>query len=248
MITAHFPDVHVISNSRNHGFAKANNQGLAVAQGRYYLLLNSDTIVPPGSLDGLVCIADAHPELGVIGPKILNMNGTLQESWSTFPTIWSELVGRNFRHRRPVANSPLAYEVDWVMGACMLVRAETAAQVGMLDEDYFFYSEEADWCYRIKNKGWKIWYVAQAEIYHLGGGSTKKHTLTQLTLLYENKIRYFKKNHGSTQATLLRYGLALSNCLGLIRRIFLFTPKDRIQVQSQLIRCLLLDKYPAIQQ
>lgn len=253
LTTELFPDVLLIVNDRNLGFAKANNQGLVVAKGRYVLLLNSDTVVLPGAFDELVRVADNHAEVGAIGPKLLNMDGTLQESWASFPTFWSELFGKQIRRRRPVADSPFAYEVDWMLGACLLVRLETIADVGPLDEGYFFYSEEVDWCFRMKKKGWKIWYLSNAEVYHIWGGSLKGFSLMKMGLLYQNKLRYFNKFHGSTQATLLRYGLALSYFFGLIRRMLLFNRKDkgkyldRIQTQAKLIWCLLRNKYPAIQ-
>jgi GT2 family glycosyltransferase len=247
-----FPDVRIISNDLNLGFAKANNQGLAAGRGRYFLLLNSDTLVLPDALNRLVAVADHNPGVGIIGPKLLNMDGTLQKSWATFPTFWSELIGKNFRRRHSVANSQFAYEVDWIMGACMLVRSEIVTDVGMLDEDYFMYSEETDWCYRTKRKGWKVWYLSNSEIYHLGGGSANRSNLTQLVLLYRSKIFFFRKHYGNYQATLLRYGLALVNFLGLSRRAIFRIGRDRnavrqrLAAQSQLILCLLRDRYPEI--
>jgi GT2 family glycosyltransferase len=251
-IASRFPAVHIIGNERNLGFAKANNQALSVAKGRYFLLLNSDTLVVPNSLDELVHVADNHLDVGVVAPKLLNMDGSLQGSWSAFPTFWSELIGKNIPRRETVVGLPFAYEVDWVMGACMLVRGETVADVGMLDEDYFFYSEETDWCFRIKNRGWKVWYISNAEIYHLGGGSAKRNTLLQMALLYQSKIHYFHKFHGFRRAKMLRYGLAMSNFFGLLRRIVLLNGKDReglrtrIKVQSSLIRCLLANRFPEV--
>ena len=253
MIETHFQSVIILKNDRNQGFARANNQGLSIAQGRYFMLLNSDTIVLPGAIDKLIETSDRNPELGVVGPQILNMDGTVQKSWASFPSFFSELIGQNLRRRTPVISFPHAYEVDWITGACMLVRARTVSEVGMLDDGYFMYSEETDWCLRIKKKGWKIWYFADAEIYHLGGGSAKRTSLLQLSLLYQNKIRYFDKFYGTTQATLLRYGLAVAYFLGLLRRILLFNWRDRreyldrLQVQSKLIWCLLLNKYPEVQ-
>ena len=253
MIENQFPLVILIKNDRNQGFARANNQGLSIAKGRYFMLLNSDTIVLPGAFDKLIQTADSHPELGVLGPQILNMDGSVQKSWASFPSFFSELIGRNLRIRKPVVSFPSAYEVDWITGACMLVRARTIAEVGLLDDGYFMYSEETDWCLRIKNKGWKIWYLSNAEIYHLGGGSAKRTSLLQLSLLYQNKIRYFNKFYGPTQARLLRYGLALAYFLGLMRRLLLinFTDReeymDRIRVQYKLIWCLLQNKYPEVQ-
>lgn len=253
LTTELFPDVLLIVNDRNLGFAKANNQGLVVAKGRYVLLLNSDTVVLPGAFDELVRVADNHAEVGAIGPKLLNMEGTLQESWASFPTFWSELFGKQIRRRRPVADSPFAYEVDWMLGACLLVRLETIADVGPLDEGYFFYSEEVDWCFRMKKKGWKIWYLSNAEVYHIWGGSSQGFSLMKMGLLYQNKLRYFNKYYGSTQATLLRYGLALAYFFGLISRIIPFKRRnggeylDQIQVRAKLIWCLLRNKFPEIQ-
>jgi N-acetylglucosaminyl-diphospho-decaprenol L-rhamnosyltransferase len=250
MITTNFPDVHIISNDRNFGFAKANNQGIAVAKGRYVLLLNSDTIVLPGVFDEMIRVADLNPQTGVIGPKLLNMDGTLQKSWSSFPSFISELVGKNFRIRHPVVTIPNTYDVDWIMGACMLVRAATIQDVGKMDEDYFFYSEETDWCFRIKKKNWKVWYLTSAEIYHLGGGSTKRGSVAQLISLYQSKLLYFKKNHGNFMTTLLRMGLAFSNTLGIMRRVLFLNWRDRdaafqrIANQSKLVWYLLKNQYP----
>jgi N-acetylglucosaminyl-diphospho-decaprenol L-rhamnosyltransferase len=250
ILNTNFPDVNVISNDRNLGFAKANNQGIAVAKGRYILLLNSDTIVLPSAFDEMIRIADLNPQTGVIGPKLLNMDGTLQKSWSSFPSFLSELVGKNFRIRHPVVTIPNTYDVDWIMGACMLVRAATIQDAGKMDEDYFFYSEETDWCFRIKRKNWKIWYLTSAEIYHLGGGSTKRGSVVQLVNLYQSKLLYFKKNHGNFATTLLRMGLAFSNTLGIIRRVIFLNWQDRdaafqrIANQCKLVWYLLRNQYP----
>jgi GT2 family glycosyltransferase len=250
MIEKCFPSVILLKNRQNLGFACANNKGLALGRGRYFMLLNSDTIVLPGAVDALVEAADRNPEVGVIGPKLLNMNGTLQESWSSFPSFLSELIGRNFRIRRPVADVPNMYDVDWIMGACMLVRSEAIRDVGKMDEDYFFYSEETDWCFRIKKKNWKVWYLASAEIYHVGGGSTVRGSTAQLVRLYQGKLLYFQKNHGSLVTTLLRFGLAFGNSLGILRRLIFINWLDReasfqrIASQSKLVWYLLINQYP----
>ena len=250
MLENKFPAVILIKNAQNFGFAHANNQGLSIARGRYFLLLNSDTIVLPNVFDMLVQTADEHPELGAVGPEILNLDGTVQESWASFPSLLSELLGRNFRVRQPVADVPCAYDVDWIMGACMLVRTQTVADVGMLDDDYFFYAEEMDWCFRIKKHNWKIWYITNAQIYHLGGGSSHRSSLPQLCLLYKGKLLYFRKHHGKLKTFLLRYGFALGNALGVARRIVFFNwigrkiALQRIMDQSKLVWYLLRDRYP----
>ena len=252
LLTKHFPNIHLIKNGSNLGFAKANNQGLAVAKGRYFLLLNSDTIVLPNALDKMVQTAEDHADVGAIGPKLLNMDGTLQESWSGFPTFWSELFGRLIHRRNPLTDVPFAYEVDWIMGACLLVRSETIAEVGGLDEGYSFYSEEVDWCFRMKEQGWKILYLSNAEVYHIGGGSSERNSLIRMGLLYKNKLRYFNKYYGSTQATFLRYGLALAYFFGLIPRILLIKRSygggywNQILLRVKLIWCLLRNQFPEI--
>jgi GT2 family glycosyltransferase len=132
----------------------------------------------------------------------------------------------------------------------MLVRRETVQDVGHMDEDYFFYSEETDWCFRIKKKNWKIWYITSAEIYHLAGGSTKRGSMIHLVRLYQGKLLYFKKNHGSLASTFLRCGLAIANALGVLRRVFFMNwltrdaSFERIANQSRLVWYLLRNQYP----
>lgn len=252
MVETRFPTVKLIRNERNQGFARANNQGLAIGSSRYYMLLNSDTIMLPEAIDTLIVMADQYPDVGVIGPKLLNMDGSLQKSWASFPSFLSEVLGKNFSHRTPLPNLPNTYDVDWLMGACMLVRSEVLQNVGKLDEDYFFYSEETDWCFRIKKQNWKIWYTTNTAIYHLGGGSTKRGSVSHLVRLYKGKLLYFKKNHGNFASTLLRFGLALSNTLGVIRRLIFLNWWDRaaaferIGNQSRLVWYLLRDQYPDV--
>ena len=232
------------------GFAAANNQGMVIGKGRYFMLLNSDTIVCPGALDSLIELADRHPAVGVLGPKLLNMDGSLQKSWSTFPSFFSELTGQNFRHWKPVAGLANTFEVDWLMGACMLVRSEVVQQVGGMDEDYFFYSEETDWCFRIKKNNWKIWYMTDAQIYHLGGGSAKRSSVIQLVRLYQGKLLYFRKNHSEFASQVLRIGLATVNAIGVLRRMIFLNwlnrkaAFERIANQSKLVWYLLKNEYP----
>lgn len=217
MIRQRFPQVTLIENDQNVGFARANNQALAVARGRYFLLLNSDAIVLPHTLERMVEFADAHSRASVIGCRLLNADGSLQESWASFPTFWSEVVGRNFRMCRLIKEDPLAYEVDWVGGACMLVRPTAIDEVGLLDESFFMYSEEADWCFRMRQHGWKVCYLAGVAVIHLGGGSASRASATQLVHLYENKIRFFCKHYGHWEGVLLRCGLVAANAVGLVR-------------------------------
>jgi GT2 family glycosyltransferase len=132
----------------------------------------------------------------------------------------------------------------------MLVRYQTVHDVGKLDEKFFFYSEELDWCYRIKGKKWKIWYITDVEVYHLGGGSASRGSLMQLIRLYQSKLRYFSKYHGILSVTVLRFGLAIANILGVIKRLIFSNwmhqdiARQRIIDQSKLAWCLFWNQYP----
>lgn len=221
MLCDDFPWVRLIQNDRNVGFACANNQGLALAHGTYALLLNSDTLVQPNALMRLTEFMASHPNVGVVGAGLLNQDGSVQPSWASFPSLFSELSGANLRKRQPIANAnayAIAYETDWVGGACMLARTEAVQQVGGLDESFFMYSEEVDWCYRMKQRGWKVALLPDAQVVHLGGGSADRTSFEQMRLLYDSKIRFFEKHYGHAQAQALRYGLALVNSLGIARR------------------------------
>ena len=193
MVRAHFPQVRLIENQQNEGFARANNRAIRATHGRYFLLLNSDTVVLPGSLGAMVHFADQHPEAGIVGCKLLNADGSLQPSWAQFPTFWSELMGRNFRRRRPLVDGR-GYEVDWVGGACLLVRQKAVQTVGLLDEDYFMYSEETDWCYRFSRAGWAVLFNPTAQIVHLGGASSRKMAGAMCLQLRASILLFIRKN------------------------------------------------------
>jgi N-acetylglucosaminyl-diphospho-decaprenol L-rhamnosyltransferase len=204
-----FPDVHVIANPGNVGFAAANNQGIAAAAGRYLLLLNSDTVVAPGSLAALVAFADAHPRAGVIGPRLDNPDGSFQAGPTPFPSFWTELLsvtslGRRLTYRgypsRPEAASRTPQAADYVVGAAMLARREAVDEVGGLDEGYFMYSEEPDWCWRMRQAGWETWYTPGAVITHFGGQSTSQVREAMLVALYRAKVRFFRRHRSGFEA------------------------------------------------
>jgi GT2 family glycosyltransferase len=212
MMREKFPHVHLIVNQENVGFARANNQAIEISQGRYVLLLNSDTAVLPGALQELVRFMDKHPEAGAVGSRLLFADGQTQTSHGPFPTPLSEVVNAvgiiDWHSTAPSARQKpaddLAVETGWLLGACILARHEVVQQVGGLDEQFFMYSEEIDWCRRIKDAGWKIYYVPSAQIMHYWRGSSSQNLPAMKAELYRSKFKYLRKHHGRGSELLLR--------------------------------------------
>ncbi len=224
MVRRDFPEAILIANSDNRGFAAANNQGIAISQGRYVLLLNSDAFVEDDTVDAMVAFLDARPEAGMAACRLLYEDRSLQRSCSRFPTLETEFytaVGleKLFPHHRVFGKYLLGdwdYDdiraVDVIMGAFMLVRREAIAQVGAMDEGYFMYSEEVDWCYRFRQAGWQIWFNPQAQAVHLWGGTSKQVRWEMFIELYRSRLRFFRRSYGAPSAFLLKLILGV-NCL-----------------------------------
>lgn len=177
-----FPEAKVLEQG-NLGLAAGWNAGMAAVSGRYFLILNADAWMTDGSLARLLAFADAHPEAAIVGPRLSNTDGTLQRSVRGFPTLWRLATEYFFlRKLAPRSRALNAFyaggfphdevrEVECVMGACMLVRREAVDQVGPLDEAFFLFSEETDWCRRFRDAGWKVLFYPGAECVHVGGAS-----------------------------------------------------------------------------
>jgi len=210
------PQVQLIANPTNAGFARANNQAIAKSQGRFILLLNSDTEVLGDALARMVGYMEAHPEVGVLGPQLLNADGSVQPSRRRFPTLATAFVestivqpwcsqGR-LLSRYYVRDVPedLPQEVDWLVGACLMVKRQVVEEVGSLDEHFFMYSEEMDWCYRIKRKGWKVAYLPTAQVIHHEGKSSEQAVASRHIYFNSSKVYYFHKHFGHWQGEALR--------------------------------------------
>jgi N-acetylglucosaminyl-diphospho-decaprenol L-rhamnosyltransferase len=215
MIRTEFPQVTILTNTANLGFAGGNNQGIAAAQGRYVLLLNADAEVLGDALSVLVQYMGAHSDVGLVGPQLLYPDGRVQSSRRRFPTLatlflestWLEsLAPRSLLNRYYVLDQPdsALLDVDWVVGAAMLIRRETLQQVGGLDEGFFMYSEELDWCRRIKAAGWRVVYQPAAQIVHHVGKSSEQAIPDRHINFQRSKIRYTHKYHGPVTAKTLR--------------------------------------------
>ena len=212
MVRERFPWVRLIENRENVGFARANNRAIRESTGRYVLLLNPDTVVRPDALSALVCFMAAHPEAGAAGARLINPDGSLQVSAQPFPTLgrelWRLLHMDAFHpfsaYPRTRWRSSESVAVDVVQGACLMVRRTALAQIGLLDPDYFMYSEEVDLCKRIRKAGWRIFWVPQATVIHWGGQSSRQVPEAMFLQLYRAKTLYFRKQHGRWQAGLYK--------------------------------------------
>jgi len=211
-----FPAVRLIENDSNLGFAKAVNQGLRVFSGRYALLLNPDTQVKDGTIETLYSFMEAHPEAGAAGAQLLNSDGTRQNSIANFPSLATELLNKNLlRWLFPKTfpgkerDYPDPIEVNSVIGACMMVRRKLMEEVGLLDEDYFLFLEETDWCYRMKRAGWKVYHVPQAEIIHFQGKSAEQDKKRAKIEYDRSRYLFFRKHRGTLQWFILLTGRML---------------------------------------
>jgi N-acetylglucosaminyl-diphospho-decaprenol L-rhamnosyltransferase len=216
MVATQFPWVRLVRNQRNIGFGAAHNQALGIAPGRYLLVLNSDAAPAPGALRELVQFMDVHPSVAVCGPRLRHPDGRVQPSRRRFPTIATLFLESTQLQRIWPDNAVLrryyvadqsdgaAQEVDWVVGACLCVRARAAAEVGLFDERFFMYSEELDWCRRFRAAGWRVAYVPRAEVVHLEGASTRLDLAARDRHFQAAKLKYAAKWHGRWVALALR--------------------------------------------
>ena len=256
MVRRDFPAVRLIANQGNRGFVRANNQALSIAQGRYLLLLNSDAVLLPGSLRRMVQFAEEHPQAGIVGPQILNPDGSFQSSYMDFPTLFSELllmtklsklVRGPYFPSYPPRRSQETRAVDWMQGACLLIRRETVAEIGGMDEDFFMYSEEVDWCWRARQAGWMVYYLPTATVLHWGGQSSSRSPARRRVMVYESKRRFLEKHHGPRAARLFDGALLVTSiCKGGMWKLLSLLPRrnrswieDNVRSYHMLIRDLL---------
>lgn len=221
MVREKYPQVIVIENKDNVGFPKANNQVFQASTGRYFLLLNPDTICQDGSLVGLIEFLHDHKKAGAVGPLVLNNDSTMQYSWAKFPTVWNELLGRldrrinnaDYPQTVSAAQSMGPFMVDWVGGCCLVIRRDAVERIGLMDESFFMYCEETDWCYRLYKAGWQVWVDPSYKIIHFGGQSSKQASKESKRILADSKIKYIRKHHGVFAGGVLSLGLNVKQVL-----------------------------------
>ena len=243
MVLAEFPSVHLIANTENRGFAAANNQALALARGRYALVLNPDTIVKDGAIGKAVRIADAEPRVAVLGCQVLLNESRVQMTCFRSPSatglfLWltklERLIpkswfggGQSYRDW----DRKSARDVDVVTGMFMLVRREAMQQVGVMDEDYFVYAEEADWCVRFGKAGWRCRFTPEARIVHRDGGgkATSQIPVPMYVMGQKTLLIFLRKNRGrlSWLAGKFVYVAAMSIRTVQWKTVALFSKSDR---------------------
>ena len=213
-IRRRFPWVQVVSLPRNVGFAAGSNAGLRSLRGRHALLLNSDARLERGVLARCVHYLDAHPDVGVVGPQLLNPDGSKQNSIHNFPMLATEvlpkgifqfLFRRRFPSRRWAGESPI--DVEAVAGAALFLRAQLLREVGPLPEEYFFFLEETDWCLRVRGAGWRVVHLPDVFVTHLSGGSSKRRSPALTRIEYHRSLYHFFRKHHGTVPTALVLGL-----------------------------------------
>jgi hypothetical protein len=218
LVRSEFPTALLIARDENLGYSRGNNLGLAQARGRYLFVLNPDTVVQPGSLDAMRAYLDAHPDVGVVGPQLLFPDGSVQPTRRRFPTLataffestWLQplapkrLLARYFAADVPATETQ---DVDWLVGAALMVRREAYAQVGGLDEGFFMYSEELDWLRRMRVAGWRCVYLPEARVVHHEARSSAQVPAATHIRFNTSKVRYYRKYYGALAAEALRWFL-----------------------------------------
>jgi len=227
LVRDRFPKVRIIEQE-NRGFGGGMNTGMRAASGDYLLLLNPDAWFLGDGLEKLVAFAEEHPEAGVVGPRLLHPDGSLQRSVRGFPTPWRiateffflrKLAPRsrlfNAFHGGPEDHAAV-YDAEWLGGACLLVRRAAYDEVGGFDESFFLFNEEVDWCYRFRQAGWKVLFDPGAEVVHVIGAS---HDPARYTALVISHLRFLRKHRGLKEAERARRVLVAALSLrGLVFR------------------------------
>ncbi len=234
MVASEFPDATLIRNEENLGFARACNQAIHLAKGRYFLLLNSDAEVCNGSVDTMLSFMDRNESVAAAGCKLLNSDGSIQRSyWNRFPSLRDAVSENLYLYRLPLARKPpvtrtapgmeenSTIDVAHLLGACVIIRREAFADIGPFDEGYFMYLEETDWFYRAKTRDWRVCYVPSAVVIHHGQQSSKLDPARVVPHLSKNYCQFVRKHYGRRQLHAIKVAFAC----GALIRICLWTKR-----------------------
>lgn len=241
MLAVKYPKVKIVQNSSNVGVARGNNQCIQNSTGKYIYILNNDTIVNRESIMSMVEYLEKNPDSGAVGGNLLNPDGSLQSSFCFFPTLQEEFLivshlGKRLNPSHPSYPGiwPGVREVDWISSASIMVRREAIEEIGLIDEEYFIYSDETDWQYRLWQAGWKVHYLPQVSTIHYGGGSFEPGS-KRFALVYRGRMLFARKHYSVLYGAIQRSMFAVA---ALAREfawalLFLF-PGWRDRARSQL--------------
>lgn len=225
-IRAAYPSVAVLANPVNRGYGTAINQGAGVTDRPYLLIANADVCCAWDAVARLADFLDQRPAVAVVGPRLVNPDGSLQLSWGREPHFLTELCQRWWWRRleaQPGQRALRRYAahprpVEWVLGACLMVRRDAFEAVGQMDEQYFMYFEEADLCTRLRRAGWQVWYLPSAEVVHHGRASVQQVPEAMALAYRQSQVRYYRRCHGALSAALLK---------GYLRAKLIWSPSGR---------------------
>lgn len=251
-----FSDVHCIENDRNLGFAKANNLAIRQSCGRYVVLLNTDTVLTPSALATIIDFMDRNHDVAICGGQLLNGDGSLQNSIANVPTLATELLNKSLlrllfpkRYLGKESRFDQPVEVESIIGACMVVSKEAIDRAGLLDESYFFYFEETDWCLSMKKNGWRIFFHPQSRIYHLQGQTAKKNIVAARIEYWKSRYTFFRKHYPQAVFGFLTTGLVLKLCISILLQLVASpvsrSSRTRLKINAMLL-CWHLLGCPAV--
>jgi GT2 family glycosyltransferase len=232
--------VFIIENSGNRGFSAAVNQALGKIPATYSVLLNTDTVLQKDAIYTMFLFLEEHKDAGIAGAQLQREDGRRQNSYDNFPTLLTELFNKSvlrllFPQKYPSKKREMQkpVEVESVIGACLMIRNAAISQVGRLDESFFFFLEETDWCYRMKKAGWKIYHLPDARVIHLGGQSKKKAPWQSQIEYCRSLYIYFKKHSSSVSYISFRIlyfiKIILNLTMNLIGNILVFFQNQRLR-------------------
>ena len=248
LVSARFPQVHLVRSESNRGFAAANNQALEMTAGRFILLLNPDSEIRDNALDRLLDFMKEDDRVWVAGPALLNSDGARQHYGVRFPHVWNMLVESLFldrvfarsrilgRHKELFLDQETPRRVDYVQGAALLVRRSAIDAVGPLDEGFFMYFEEADWCYRMSRSGGETWLVPTAQVIHHGGADPGHYDQIRLIHYHRSLLRFLRKHYGLAHRTAARLVMLFRTLVRVVSwsMVFIFRPGLRQAARSSL--------------
>lgn len=250
MIRSQFKKVKLICNTENLGFARANNIGLRLALGNYFFLINSDVVVLPNSLDPMIRYIKEHQGIGMLGPKILNPDMSLQRSCRGFPTLWNLFcralaLDTLFPKVKLFGGRSMTFwehdsikDVEVLSGCFWLLNRKAVEEVGLLDEDFFIYAEDVDWCKRFMLAGWRRVYYPLVQAIHYGGGSSDNSPIRFFLEMQRANLHYWKKHHGPLGQITWQIILLLHHSLRMIGEFlhYLVTPGHRKEILHKIQR------------